>query len=126
MPKSVPKVPSGPTALGPYSLAAEASGLVFVSGQVALDPGTGEKVGDDVAAQAKRVLENLGLILGDLGLGYGDVVKTSIFLADIGDFAEVNEVYGRYFETDPPARSTFQVGALPGGFLVEIEAIAAR
>jgi 2-iminobutanoate/2-iminopropanoate deaminase len=126
MPKSVPEVPSGPTALGPYSLATEANGLVFVSGQVALDPGTGEKVGDGVAAQAERVLENIGRILGDLDLGYGDVVKTSIFLADIGDFAEVNEVYGRYFDADPPARSTFQVGALPGGFLVEIEAIAAR
>jgi 2-iminobutanoate/2-iminopropanoate deaminase len=126
MPKSVPEAPSGPPALGPYSLVTEAAGLVFVSGQVALDPDTGDKVGDSVATQAERVLENIGRILGDVGLAYRDVVKTSIFLADIGDFAEVNEVYGRYFADDPPARSTFQVGALPGGFLVEIEAIAAR
>jgi 2-iminobutanoate/2-iminopropanoate deaminase len=126
MPKSVPEAPSGPRVLGPYSVVTEANGFVFVSGQVALDPDTGEKVEGGVAAQAGRIMENLGLILGDLGLGYGDVVKTSIFLLDIGDFSEVNAVYGTYFESDPPARSTFQVAALPGGFLVEIEAVAAR
>jgi 2-iminobutanoate/2-iminopropanoate deaminase len=115
MPKSVPDVPSGPPALGPYSLATEANGFVFVSGQVALDPVTGDPIEGGVADQAARVLDNLGLILGDLGLGYGDVVKASIFLDDIGDFAEVNEVYGRYFTSEPPARSTFQAAALPGG-----------
>lgn len=126
MPKSVPDVPSGPPALGPYSLATEANGFVFVSGQVALDPATGDPVEGGVADQAVRVLENVGLILGDLGLGYADVVKTSIFLDDIADFAEVNEVYGRYFGSEPPARSTFQAAALPKGFLVEIEVVAAR
>jgi 2-iminobutanoate/2-iminopropanoate deaminase len=126
MPKSVPEVPSAPPALGPYSHAVEAGGLVFVSGQVALDPATGEPVDGDVGVQAQRVLDNIGLILEDLGLGYGDVVKASIFLADIGDFAAMNEVYRRYFDEEPPARSTFQAVALPGGFLVEIEVIAAR
>ena len=71
-------------------------------------------------------MENIGILLDGVGLGFGDVVKTTIFLADIKDFAVVNEVYGGYFETDPPARSTFQAGALPGGYLVEVEAIAAR
>lgn len=126
MPKSLPETPSGPKALGPYSMAAEANGFVFLAGQVALDPATGEKVDGDVTAQAERVLDNIGAILGDLGLGFTDVVKASVFLADIGDFAAVNEVYARYFDTDPPARSTFQAGALPGGYLVEIEVIAAR
>jgi 2-iminobutanoate/2-iminopropanoate deaminase len=99
---------------------------VFLSGQVALDPQSGEREPDDVSAQTHRVMKNIGLILGDLGLGFGDVVKTSIFLADIDDFPTVNEVYGAYFEKAPPARSTFQAGALPGGFLVEIEVVAAR
>lgn len=126
MPKSLPETPSGPKALGPYSMAAEANGFVFLAGQVALDPATGQKVDGDVTAQAERVLDNIGAILGDLGLGFTDVVKASVFLADIGDFAAVNEVYARYFDTDPPARSTFQAGALPGGYLVEIEVIAAR
>jgi 2-iminobutanoate/2-iminopropanoate deaminase len=112
--------------MAPYSVAAEAAGLVFVSGQVAIDPATGERAADDVTVQARRVMDNIGSILGDLGLGHEDIVKTTIFLADIGDFPKVNEVYGSYFPSDPPARSTFQAGALPGGFLVEIEVVAAR
>lgn len=126
MPKSVPRTPSAPAAMGPYSVAVEAAGLVFVSGQVAIDPESGERAPDDVSAQTRRVMENIGAILGDLGLGYDNIVKTTIFLADIGDFPEVNQIYGGYFEADPPARSTFQAGALPGGFLVEIEVVAAR
>jgi len=126
MSKKVPPVPRGPQPIGPYSVAAEAAGLVFISGQIALDPATGKRVEGDAAAQAKRILENLGLILGDLGLGFDAVVKTTIFLADIADFAAVNEVYRGYFGEAPPARSTIQVSALPGGFQVEIEAVAAR
>jgi 2-iminobutanoate/2-iminopropanoate deaminase len=126
MPKSIPPTPSAPAPLAPYSVAAEAAGLVFVSGQVAIDPATGERAPDDVTAQARRVMDNIGTILGDLGLGYEDIAKTTIFLADIGDFPKVNEVYGSYFPSEPPARSTFQAGALPGGFLVEIEVVAAR
>ena len=126
MQKTVPETPSAPAPLAPYSVATEANGFVFLSGQVALDPQSGEREPDDVSAQTHRVMKNIGLILGDLGLGFGDVVKTSIFLADIDDFPTVNEVYGAYFENAPPARSTFQAGALPGGFLVEIEVVAAR
>lgn len=112
--------------MAPYSVAAEAAGLVFVSGQVAINPASGERAPDDVTAQAEQVMENIGGILGDLGLGYDDIVKTTIFLADIASFPAVNEVYGSYFSAQPPARSTFQAGALPGGFLVEIEVVAAR
>lgn len=99
---------------------------MFVSGQVGFDPATGERVADDIEVQTRRVLDNLGLILSDVHLDYTDVVKTTIFLADIGDYPVVNEIYGRYFGDGPPARSAFQAGALPGGFLIEIEAIAAR
>jgi len=112
--------------MGPYSLAAEAGGLVFLSGQVALDPTTGERSPDDVVEQTHRVMKNIGGILRDLGLGYSDIAKSTIFLADIGDYPAVNEVYGSYLGFEPPARSAIQAGALPGGFLVEIEVVAAR
>ncbi len=126
MPKRVLNTPSAPGALGPYSVAAEAGGLVFISGQVAIDPATGDRASDDVAAQARQIMKNLGAILGDIGLSWEDVAKTTIFLADINDFPVVNDIYGGYFDIEPPARSTVQVGALPGGFLVEIEVMAAR
>ncbi|OFW65382.1 MAG: reactive intermediate/imine deaminase [Actinobacteria bacterium RBG_16_68_21] len=126
MPKSVPEVTGAPRPVGPYSVVTEANGFVFVSGQVGIDPATNESVGDDIVAQAAQVMANLGAILQELGLDYDDIVKTSIFLADIGDFAMVNDVYGRYFGERPPARSTFQAAGLPKGFLVEIEVIAAR
>ena len=126
MPKQVPDVPSGVSPLGPYSTVTEAAGLVFISGQIALDPATDAPIDGDVRAQAVRVMENIGGILGDLGLGYDDVAKTTIFLKNMDDFPVVNEVYGGYFDDAPPARSTVEVSALPGGFLVEIELIAAR
>lgn len=126
MPKRVLDTPSAPGALGPYSVAVQAGDYVFVSGQVAIDPATGARAPDDVATQSKQIMENLKAILGDLGLTMADVAKTTIFLIDMNDFPTVNEVYGGYFEDEPPARSTVQVAALPGGFLVEIEVIAAR
>jgi 2-iminobutanoate/2-iminopropanoate deaminase len=126
MPKSVPAITHGPKPVGPYSVATEANGFVFVSGQVAFDPATHTRVEGDAAAEAERVMTNIGLILGDVALGYDDIVKTTIFLLDIADFAAVNAVYGRYFTGPPPARSTFQVAALPVGFKVEIEVTAAR
>lgn len=126
MAKSVPQTPSAPSAMGPYSFATEAGGLVFLSGQVALDPMTGGRSLDDVVAQSHQVMKNIGAILGDLGLGYSDIAKSTIFLADIDDYPAVNEVYGSYFDLEPPARSAIQAGALPGGFLVEIEVVAAR
>jgi 2-iminobutanoate/2-iminopropanoate deaminase len=126
MPKHVPTVKRGVKPIGPYSIAAEAIGrLVFISGQVAIDPATGEKEAGDAAAQTTRIMDNLGLVLGDLGVDHDNIVKTTIFLVDMAEFTAVNEVYGRYFTGKPPARSTVQVGALPGGFRVEIEAIAA-
>jgi 2-iminobutanoate/2-iminopropanoate deaminase len=126
MPKQIPPVPRAPRPIGPYSVAAEAAGLVFISGQIALDPATGSRVEGDAAAQAERIMENLALILGDLGLGFEAIVKTTIFLTDIADFAAVNDVYRRYVGEAPPARSTIAVAALPGGFAVEIEVVAAR
>ena len=126
MPKTVLSTPSAPKAMGPYSFATEAGGLVYLSGQVALDPMTGDRRPDDVEIQARQVMDNIGAILGDLGLSYDDIAKTTIFLADIADYPKVNEVYGSYFGSEPPARSAVQAGALPGGFLVEIEVVAAR
>lgn len=118
--------PSAPPAIGPYSVAVEAAGLVFVSGQVALDPDTGDKLTGTAESETQQIMQNLEGILGDVGLSFADLVKVSIFLTDIGDYAAVNEVYGRYVGTAPPARSAFQVAALPAGFHVEIEVIAAR
>ena len=115
MPKSVPQITNGPKPVGPYSVATEANGFVFVSGQVAFDPVTHDHIAGDTAAEAERVMTNIGLILGDAGLTYDDIVKTTIFLLDIADFAAVNEVYAKYFTGAPPARSTFQVAALPSG-----------
>ncbi len=126
MPRKILDTPSAPAPMGPYSPAVEANGFVYLSGQVAIDPATGERTPVDVAAQTHRVMRNIGALLGDAGLGYGDIVKSTVFLADIGDFATFNEAYGSYFDSDPPARSTFQAGALPSGFLVEIEVVAAR
>ena len=126
MPKQVPDLAGAPRPLAPYSVATEANGFVFISGQVAIDP-SGGPTPEAVADQARLVMENIGRILGDLGLGYGDIAKTTIFLADIADFGAVNEVYGSYFPVDPPARSTIQAGALPmPQFKVEIEVVAAR
>ena len=126
MPKSVPTITHGPKPVGPYSVVTEANGFVFVSGQVALDPATHTRVEGDAATEAERVMTNIGTILGQVGLGYDDIVKTTIFLLDIADFAAVNAVYGKFFAGPPPARSTFQVAGLPAGVKVEIEAIAAR
>ena len=126
MPKTVPVTPSAPGAMGPYSVVTEANGFVFVSGQVAVDPLTRERSPEDVEVQTTQVMSNIAAILGDLGLEISDIVKTTIFLADIGDFAKVNAVYAGFLGDEPPARSTVQVGALPGGFLVEIEVVAAR
>ncbi len=114
-----------PAAIGPYSQAIAADGLLFCSGQLGLDPETGNLV-EGVEAQAERSLKNLASVLDAAGLGWADVVKTTIFLADIADFATVNAVYGRFMPEPPPARSTVQVAALPKGGLVEIEAIARR
>ena len=118
--------PAAPKAIGPYSQAVESRGTrtVWLSGQIPLDPATGELVPGDVAAQAERVMENLGAVLAAAGAGFHDVVRCTVYLADLADFAKVNEVYGRRFPKDPPARATVQVAALPRGARVEIDAVA--
>lgn len=115
---------AAPAAVGPYSQAVRAGGLVFCAGQIPLDPATGALVEGDVAAQTERVLENLKAVLQAAGSGLERVVKTTVFLQDMADFAAMNEVYARYFPQEPPARAAVQVAALPKGARVEIEAIA--
>lgn len=119
---------SAPRAIGPYSQAVEAKAgrMIFCSGQIPLDPRTGEIVSQDVVAQTERVMENLKAVLAAAGADFADVVRCGIFLTDLGDFAKVNEVYGRYFPSNPPSRATVQVSALPKGVKVEIDAIAVR
>ena len=126
MPKIIHDAPNGPAPLGPYSILTEANGFVFCSGMVAIDPAIGKPIEGDVSQQTRQVMKNIGAILGDIGLGYDDIVKTTIFLADIADFPVVNEAYAEYVGDSKPARSTIEAGALPGGFDVEIECIAAR
>jgi 2-iminobutanoate/2-iminopropanoate deaminase len=108
----------------PYNQAIRAAGFVFCAGQVGLDPASGTLVDGGVEAQARRVMENLSAVLEAAGSSLDRIVKTTIFVADLGDFAAVNAVYGSFFTTDPPARSTVQVAGLPAGALVEIEAVA--
>lgn len=113
-----------PAAIGPYSQAIVANGLVFTAGQIPLDPETMKLVEGDVTAQSERVMENLAAVLAAAGSGFDRVVKTTCFLADLNDFAAFNAVYGRYFGANPPARSTVQVAKLPLGALVEVECTA--
>ena len=117
---------SAPKAIGPYSQAIEARGTrtLWLSGQIPLDPATGELVPGDVAAQAARAMENLREVLAAAGAGFEHVARCTIYLVDLADFAKVNEVYGRSFPKDPPARATVQVAALPRGARVEIDAVA--
>jgi 2-iminobutanoate/2-iminopropanoate deaminase len=124
--KDVVLTARGPKPIGPYSQAIRSSGFVFVSGQVALDPRTGEFVGTDVRQQTERVMENLKGILEASGASLNQVVKTTVFLQDMNDFTAMNEVYARYFTSAPPARSTVQVARLPKDALVEIDVIASR
>ena len=114
-----------PKAIGPYSQAVRAGSLLFVSGQVPIDPATGDIVNGDIAAQTTRVFENIGAILQAAGASFDDVVRTTVFLADMNDFAAMNEVYGKYFASPAPARATVQVARLPKDARVEIDVIAA-
>ena len=124
MMKDVVLTDRGPKPIGPYSQAVKSNGFVFVSGQVALDPKSGEFVGPDVRQQTERVLDNLKAILEASGVTLNHVVKTTVFLKDMNDFAAMNEVYARYFTAAPPARSTVQAARLPKDALVEIDVIA--
>jgi 2-iminobutanoate/2-iminopropanoate deaminase len=119
------KTSGAPAAIGPYSQAIDTGGLVFLAGQVGLDPATGELV-EGLEAQTERALRNLIAVLDAAGLSMADVVKTTCLLADIADFAAFNAVYARFVGDPPPARATYAVAALPRGALIEIEAVAAR
>lgn len=125
MPRTIITTDSAPKAIGPYSQAVRAGDFLFLSGQIALDPKTGELVVEGgITGQTRRVMENLGAVLTAAGASFDRVVRTSIFLADLGDFAAVNAVYGEYFPENPPARATVQVAALPRGARVEIDCVA--
>ena len=113
-----------PKAIGPYSQAIIHNGLAYLSGQIPLDPGTGQVVEGDIAAQTTRVLENLKAVLEACGSELAGVVKTTVYIKDMGEFARMNEVYGRYFAANPPARSTVEAARLPRDVRVEIDAIA--
>lgn len=126
MTKKIISTPRAPQAIGPYSQAVELDGWVYCSGQVALDPATGQLVGDDVRAQTTRALENLTAVLAEAGCAPADVVRTTVYLADLNDFAVMNELYGAVFRDARPARSTIQAAKLPKGALIEIDAIAKK
>ena len=124
MSKTIVKTDTAPGAIGPYSQAVKAGGFLYLSGQIPLDPATGALVEGDIAAQTEQVMKNLGEVLKAGGATFEHVVRTTIFLTDLGDFAKVNEIYGRHFPADPPARATVQVAALPRGSRVEIDLVA--
>jgi 2-iminobutanoate/2-iminopropanoate deaminase len=125
MSRNVVSTSAAPAAIGPYSQAVRSGGFLFCSGQVGVDPATGQLVGGgDVAAETRQVLKNVGAVLAAAGTSFAGVVKATIFLADMADFATVNEIYGAAVGTPPPARSTFAVAGLPRGARVEIEVIA--
>jgi 2-iminobutanoate/2-iminopropanoate deaminase len=122
--REIVKTEEAPAAIGPYSQAVRAGGFIFASGQIPLDPKTGEFVAGGVAEQTEQVMQNLSAVLKAAGASLAQVVKTTVFLADMNDFAAMNEVYGRYFQENPPARATVQAARLPRDARVEIEAIA--
>ena len=122
--KEIISTENAPGAIGPYSQAIKAGGMIFCSGQIPIDPATGNFVSDVVSEQTEQVLRNLSEVLAAAGASLNDVVKTTVFLADMNDFAEMNEVYGRFFSENKPARATVQAARLPRDAKVEIECIA--
>ena len=121
--KRIVQTDTAPAAIGPYSQAVEANGFLFISGQLGIDPSTGN-LGDGVEEQARHSMQNIGSILKAAGLDYRNIVRTGIFLKDMSDFQQVNEIYAGFFESDFPARATIAVGGLPKDASVEIEAVA--
>ena len=124
MSKEVIATKAAPAAIGPYSQAIKTNGFLFTAGQIPLDPATGKIVEGDIKAQTERVMENLAAVLAEAGTSFAGVVKTTCFLANLDDFAAFNEVYGKYFSENRPARSTVQAGRLPAGANVEVECVA--
>jgi 2-iminobutanoate/2-iminopropanoate deaminase len=123
--KKILNTSGAPAPIGPYSQAVVAGGMLFVSGQIALDPASGHMIQSSVEAETTQVMKNIGAILEEAGMDYGNIIKTSIFLKDMNDFAVVNTVYGSFFKSDFPARETVQVSRLPKDANVEISVIAA-
>jgi 2-iminobutanoate/2-iminopropanoate deaminase len=126
MEKKIIRTDNAPAPIGPYNQAVQFGNMLFVSGQIAIDPKTGNLVQDDIQAETRMVMENLVAVLAAAGMDLSNVLKSSIFLMDMGQFAQVNEVYGSYFTENPPARETVQVAGLPKGVNVEISVIAAK
>jgi 2-iminobutanoate/2-iminopropanoate deaminase len=124
--KRIISTPNAPAAIGPYSQAVEANGTLYVSGQIPIDPATGKLIDGDVSAQAQQVFRNIKAILDEAGYSFTDVVKSTVYLADMAFFAEVNAVYKEYYLTECPARAAFAVKGLPLGSLVEIETVAVK
>jgi len=124
--KRIINTPNAPAAIGPYSQAVEANGTLYISGQIPINPAVGKIEATDITAQTEQVFANINAILIEAGYSFADVVKSTVFIADIADFAAMNEVYKKYYQTECPARSAFAVKALPLGSLVEIETIAVK
>jgi 2-iminobutanoate/2-iminopropanoate deaminase len=122
--RQVVSAPDAPPAMGAYSPAIKAGNLLFVSGQIPIDPATGALIDGDITAQTEQVMRNLGALLRAAGVGFDHVVRTTVFLADMGDFAAMNDVYGRHVTAPPPARATVQVARLPRDVKIEVDAIA--
>ncbi len=124
--KKIIHTTNAPAAIGPYSQAVEANGILFISGQVAIDPQTGKVTEGGIAGQTEQVMKNIGAILKEAGYDFTDVIKSTCLLSDMANFATMNMVYGKYYPENPPARAAFAVKELPLGVLVEIETIAVR
>ena len=124
--KEIIETSNAPAPIGPYSQAVKVGNMYFLSGQIAIDPATGNMITDNLEAETHQVMKNIGAILTDQGMDFSHIAKTSIFLQNMGDFAEVNGIYGSYFTSDFPARETVEVAGLPKGVNVEISVIAVR
>ena len=124
--KKIIHTPKAPAAIGPYSQAVEAGGMLFISGQVPIDPETGKVVEGGITEQTGQVMKNIGAILEEAGYSFSDVIKSTCLLSDMANFKAMNEVYGKYYPENPPARAAFAVKELPLGVMIEIETIAAK
>lgn len=124
--KKIIHTPKAPEAIGPYSQAIEANGMLFISGQVPIDPETGKVVDGGITEQTEQVMKNIGAILEEAGYGFTDVIKSTCLMSDMSNFKAMNEVYGKYYPENPPARAAFAVKELPLGVMIEIETIASK
>ena len=124
--KKIIHTPNAPAAIGPYSQAVESGGMLFISGQIPIDPATGKVIEGDITEQTEQVMKNIGAILQEAGYSYADVIKSTCLLSDMANFKAMNDVYGKYYPENPPARAAFAVKELPLGVMIEIETIAVK